>query len=475
MADSLLFRKGTLAGLAEATKVAGAVSFTTDEPAIYLDIQEGDEVVRKRIGDLIVYETAEELIAEGNTAVNGTVGPWSKTALYYVVESNALLKWTGSVWKQINSVSDIEGNITQLDDIVRGENGLVSQISDLSSAIDAINDSTSGILAQAKSDAATKANQALDDAKSDAITKANQAKADAISEAKDYTDTQVLAVNQTINDLQSMDTEIEKDIEANTNAISAEVKRATDEEIRISGLITAEASRADTEEKRLAQLISDMDTAYKAKDTELNTAINDARSLAEAHKTEQTAENTKIRSEFATADNALKTELKTYIDTNMATADAMKYKGVITDGVLPTTINGPIEGGWTYKVSDSFPTSNLIDTDEAIILTGDLLIASVDLNEDDVVPTGFWHHISSGYEDKKDPALFGFVKNAEGDNTEGIEIALKSHLGANRGSVAIVGATKSNVRVTDVIITDDPQTGDISNTVITLGLEWGTF
>ena len=127
----------------------------------YLDIQEGDEVVRKRIGDLIVYETAEELIAEGNTAVNGTVGPWSKTALYYVVESNALLKWTGSVWKQINSVSDIEGNITQLDDIVRGENGLVSQVADLDSSIDAINDSTNGILAQAKSDATTKANQAL--------------------------------------------------------------------------------------------------------------------------------------------------------------------------------------------------------------------------------------------------------------------------------------------------------------------------
>ena len=263
MADSLLFRKGTLAGLAGATKVAGAVSFTTDEPAIYLDIQEGDEVVRKRIGDLIVYETAEELIAEGNTAVNGTVGPWSKTALYYVVESNALLKWTGSVWKQINSVSDIEGNITQLDDIVRGENGLVSQVADLDSSIDAINDSTNGILAQAKSDATTKANQALNDAKSDATTKANQAKADAVSEAKGYTDTQLLTVNQTISDLQSADTEIEKDIEANTKAISAETKRATDEETRISGLITAEASRADTEEKRLAQLISDMDTAYK--------------------------------------------------------------------------------------------------------------------------------------------------------------------------------------------------------------------
>lgn len=473
MADSLLFRKGTLAGLAGATKVAGAVSFTTDEPAIYLDIQEGDEVVRKRIGDLIVYETAEELIAEGNTAVNGTVGPWSKTALYYVVESNALLKWTGSVWKQINSVSDIEGNITQLDDIVRGENGLVSQIADLDSSIDAINDSTNGILAQAKSDATTKANQALNDAKSDATTKANQAKVDAVSEAKGYTDAQLLTVNQIISDLQSADTEIEKDIEANTKAISAETKRATDEETRISGLISAEVSRADTEEKRLAKLISDMDTAYKAKDVELNTAISNARSLAETHKTEQAAENTKIRSEFAAADNTLKTELKTYIDTNMAAADAMKYKGVITDGVLPNTINGPIECGWTYKVSDSFPTSNLIDTDEAIILTGDLLIASADLDEDDVIPVGFWHHISSGYEDKKDPVLFGSVKNAEGDSTEGVEIILKSHLGNDRGNVAIVGATKSNVRVANVI-TNDAQTGN-TNTIIALGLEWGTF
>jgi hypothetical protein len=197
-----------------------------------------------------------------------------------------------------------------------------------------------------------------------------------------------------------------------------------------------------------------MDTAYKAKDAELNGAINNVKSLAETHKTDQDAENVKIRSEFAAADNILKTELKTYIDTNMAAADAMKYKGVITDGVLPNTINGPIECGWTYKVSDSFPTSNLIDTDEAIILTGDLLIASADLDEDDVIPVGFWHHISSGYEDKKDPVLFGSVKNAEGDNTEGVEIILKSHLGNDRGNVAIVGATKSNVRVANVITND---------------------
>ena len=143
MAESLLFRKGSLASLERATKVAGAISFTTDEPAIYLDVQENGEVVRKRIGDLIVYNTAAELIAEGNTAVNGTVGSWSKTALYYVVESNALLKWTGTKWKQINSVSDVEAEFNELDKIINGDSnvegdtGLVGRVSTLGNKMDA--------------------------------------------------------------------------------------------------------------------------------------------------------------------------------------------------------------------------------------------------------------------------------------------------------------------------------------------------
>ena len=198
--------------------------------------------------------------------------------MYYVVESNALLKWTGTKWKQINSVSDVEAEFNELDKIingdpsVEGDTGLVGRVSTLgnkmdaaqadiealekavgsvptdnnlynllqaeisrstkkdtahdasinghetridnlettvgdstsglvkdvadnktaiqnnANAIDAINHAESGILAQAKTDATTKANAARSAAEAtaaaDAASKANQA----LTDAKTYTD-----------------------------------------------------------------------------------------------------------------------------------------------------------------------------------------------------------------------------------------------------------------------------------------------
>lgn len=648
MAESLLFRKGSLAGLEQATKVAGAISFTTDEPAIYLDVQEGESIVRKRIGDLIVYNTAEELIAEGNTAVNGTVGSWSKTALYYVVEDNALLKWNGSTWTQINSVSDVEAEFNELNKIVSGDpavqgdtglvgrvstlenemdaaqadiealetavgsvptnsnlydllqaeierstdkdeahdasiedhetrigalettvgdsnSGLVKDVADNKAAIqanandiDAINNAESGILAQAKADATTKANAAQSAAEAtaaaDATSKANQALADAktytdgeidkveatlqgLSNADDELNTavekaqkaadditavvgkstdegdsslygkvnaeiarssgidedheqriddleaaignassglsqQVAANTQAITALQNQDTALDGKISANITAIGNEETRAKGEEARIEGLVTAEVTRAKAAEEANTTAITNEVARAKAAEEANTTAITELGNTVTGNKTAQDQVNAAIRKEFADADK----ELKEYIDTNMATADAMKYKGVITDGVLPTTADGAIEGGWTYKVSGNFvaPTSNVIETEEAVILTGDLLIASSDLAQGDEIPENFWHHVSSGYEDDKDPVLVGAEVAADGENTAGVEVALKSHLGDDRGSVAIVGSTKSNVRVASVTTVDDGQTGDTS-TVITLGLEWGEF
>lgn len=565
MAESLLFRKGSLASLERATKVAGAISFTTDEPAIYLDVQENGEVVRKRIGDLIVYNTAAELIAEGNTAVNGTVGSWSKTALYYVVESNALLKWTGTKWKQINSVSDVEAEFNELDKIINGDSnvegdtGLVGRVSTLgnkmdaaqadigalkkavgsvpsnsnlygllqeeisrstekdtahdasindhetridnlettvgdstsglvkdiadnkiaiqnnANAIDAINHAKSGILAQAKADAATKANAAQSAAEAtaaaDATTKANKA----LNDAKTYTDQEIDKVETAIEGLTNKDTEIKESIAANTTAITNEVTRAKAAEKANADAITAEEKRADAEEKRLAGLITGLDAAYKAADNALDGKITTLNNTLNEYKTTWETEHTNIRTDFAAADTALETKLKGYIDTNMATADAMKYMGVVNSASdLPTTTSAGIEAGWTYKVGTDFAANDKINTDEAIILKGDLLIASTDLTEGAIIPNDFWHHISSGYEDDKDQILVGSTVAASGTQTAGAQVILQSHTGDDRGSVAIVGTTNSNVRVTSAVTVDNEQTGDTS-TVITLGLEWGTF
>lgn len=83
------FKKGLLANL-PSTKTEGTFYVTTDERALYLDI---DASTRVRIGDFQEFATL--------TALQANTNP-STTALYYVTELNVLAKWDGSKYVQIN-------------------------------------------------------------------------------------------------------------------------------------------------------------------------------------------------------------------------------------------------------------------------------------------------------------------------------------------------------------------------------------
>lgn len=83
------FKKGLLANL-PAAKVEGTFYVTTDERALYLDV---DGSTRVRIGDFQEFATLEALQANNNP---------STTALYYVTELNVLAKWNGTAYVQIN-------------------------------------------------------------------------------------------------------------------------------------------------------------------------------------------------------------------------------------------------------------------------------------------------------------------------------------------------------------------------------------
>lgn len=152
---NLFLRRGPLARLADAPKVDGAISFTTDEPGIYLDILEGSEVVRKRIGDLIQVNKIEDLVANYNketgvmsgiaTSSQGLVSEWSESALYYAIEENALLKYVKSTssWVQVNTVGDlparmtaVEGKVASLEGTVgNATSGLVKKVADLENSV----------------------------------------------------------------------------------------------------------------------------------------------------------------------------------------------------------------------------------------------------------------------------------------------------------------------------------------------------
>ncbi len=83
------FRKGLLANLPTA-KTEGTFYITTDERALYLDI---DNSTRVRIGDFQEFATLAALQANTNP---------STTALYYVADVNVLAKWNGTAYVQIN-------------------------------------------------------------------------------------------------------------------------------------------------------------------------------------------------------------------------------------------------------------------------------------------------------------------------------------------------------------------------------------
>ena len=121
MADiGLLFRQGTLAQLKNAELIAGSINVTTDEPAIYIDVPntEGTQTIRKRVGDLIIVPNEEALMTDTTGKVGvvdgALVGEWSTSALYYAEEEGALLKWNGTSWKQLNSLSDVDAAVDGL-------------------------------------------------------------------------------------------------------------------------------------------------------------------------------------------------------------------------------------------------------------------------------------------------------------------------------------------------------------------------
>lgn len=86
---TVAFKKGLLASL-PSSYVEGTLYVTTDERAIYLDV---DDSTRIRIGDFQEFATLEDLQANTNP---------STTALYYIADLNVLAKWNGANYVQIN-------------------------------------------------------------------------------------------------------------------------------------------------------------------------------------------------------------------------------------------------------------------------------------------------------------------------------------------------------------------------------------
>ena len=102
MADMLKFRRGTYAQIKDAPLANGTIYIATNEKAMYVDTA----TERIRIGDFIRVDTVKDITP-----------PYSESALYYVEADNALLKYDGTNWKQVNGTDDIRTELSS----VKGE------------------------------------------------------------------------------------------------------------------------------------------------------------------------------------------------------------------------------------------------------------------------------------------------------------------------------------------------------------------
>ena len=124
MGNMLQFKMGTYEGFKALGKPtsAGTVYVTTDEKALYVDVPKGEGFERIRMGDVIQVKDVAEL--------QSFAPDYSTTALYYVIDKNALMKYDGDgtnhKWKQINSVEAVDTLVKAVDKKVDDLTGVVN-------------------------------------------------------------------------------------------------------------------------------------------------------------------------------------------------------------------------------------------------------------------------------------------------------------------------------------------------------------
>lgn len=334
MANELLkFRRGTYAQINAAERVNGTIYVATDEKALYVDTA----TERIRIGDFIRVDSVKDITP-----------PYSTSSLYYVEADNALLKYDGSAWKQVNGTDDIKSSLAALTGRVATNesniSGLQGKMTTAEGKITAL-ENTVGKAAEGEN-AATGLVKDVADLKA-AIGMGDDGEADGIG----------ATVSQLVTDLDTLEAEVhgtdgnggmkatladhesrigtaETDIDNLEKALADHETKAgqtyaTKTELaneksalqaEIDADVAAEASRADTEEKRLAGLIAENKAtaeaaltkeAFNAFKNENTTAINNAKTGAVSEANEYT--DGKITAEEQRADGkyATKTDLQT--------------------------------------------------------------------------------------------------------------------------------------------------------------------
>lgn len=281
MADTLLFRKGPLSGLANLPIKNGAISITTDEPGIYID----HNGKRSRVGDFIVVQNMAEL-DDYKLDVTDESKRYNAHALYYVVDDDALARWDGTKFALINDRSSLVDSLAKLN----------TALASLTTIVDNQGKSiTANTTAIATEKSRAEGAEAALGARIDAITSGTDGTTLAGLKAaieKEVTDrTQAVAgVDAKANKAQQEVDALEGVVAGVNEDLQEEITRATNKENELAGKIGVNTEGSETglyklikdEKDRAMGVEGGLDNKITAAKTELNTAITTEANRAKA-------------------------------------------------------------------------------------------------------------------------------------------------------------------------------------------------
>lgn len=493
--ENLLFRKGTLSELLNSTPIEGSINFTTDEPAIYLDVAVNGKVEHKRIGDIIQFEYLSDFLKFRDDHNNNI----PQSALYYIQKDknennediivNALLKWNGESYLQLNEKSDYSGSLDLLDSRVQTLEGDVENLktasNDQSGRLTAIEgilgssegEGTEGTLVSrvtelentiGNSESGLAADVSTNAGKIDNLTERVETAEGAVEQKADKTTveelTQQVGAKASQEDLNTTNQTVSQHTES-INSINSSIgtlnETTSDHTTRIETLEGSVQTNSEEIAKKASQNdlnATNQEVAKKANSSDLQvldtrviaaeTAIGNSESglikdVADLDERLQTAEGT--------LEN-LPEELNATINAKINAANAMNYIGTLApneEGIVEwPSVN--VHAGDTYVASSDFFDTALGGKS---VYAGDLLIASGEEDENGII-TGdvTWNVVNTGYQAAHDQIL------SANEN----KIVLSSHSNETT-SVEIAGSDNINV------------TTDTENNKIIINMVWGTF
>lgn len=281
MADTLLFRKGPLSGLANLPIKNGAISITTDEPGIYID----HNGKRSRVGDFIVVQNMAKL-DDYKLDVTDESKRYNAHALYYVIDDDALARWDGTKFALINDRSS-----------------LVDSLAKLSTALSSL---TTIVDNQGKSITANTTAIATEKSRAEAAETALGARIDAITSGTDGTtlaglkaaiEKEVTDRTQAVAGVDAKANKAQQEVDALEGVVSGlsedlqeEITRATNKENELAGKIGVNTEGSETglyklikdEKDRAMTAESGLESKITTAKSELNTAITAEANRAKA-------------------------------------------------------------------------------------------------------------------------------------------------------------------------------------------------